>query len=143
MSERESWRANYVPAPNYYNLNHACVLINKALGGSFGCYLVGSAIRKRDFRDVDVRYIMKDDHFDVLFQNDHGYTNPFWSLLCVSISEWLSKATDLQIDFQIQRQSYANKNWPRSDGHERQALGIFIDYPGTRPTDVGDEEKPG
>lgn len=124
-------RANYVPAPHYYNLNQACVLLNQALGG-FGCYLVGSSLERRDWRDVDVRFIMADAEYDRLFRNENSWTNPLWSLMCTTISAWLSKQSDLPVDFQIQRQTQANA---QHDGR-RSALGIFLDYPGERPTDV-------
>jgi hypothetical protein len=125
-------RANYLPAPAYFKLDHACQFINSALGG-FGCYLVGSSARRKDWRDVDVRYILDDDIFDRLFPGV-GDTNPskcaLWSLMCVTISDWLSRQTDLPIDFQIQRQSMANAKFKSRDGHSRSALGIFLAYPG-------------
>ena len=43
---------------------------------------------------------------------------------------------NLPIDFQIQRQTQANADNPKGS---RQPLGIFLDYPGKRPTDM---EKP-
>lgn len=124
-------RANYLPAPHYFNLEHACQTINTALG-DFGCYLVGSSLQRRDYRDVDVRFIMNNDQFDHLFPGV-GDTNPskcaLWSLMCVMISQWLSRQTDLPIDFQIQRQSVANREHRPRDGHPRSALGIFLAYP--------------
>ena len=129
--EREKWRANYVPAPHFFRLNHACTLVNKAFGG-FGCYLVGSALVRRDYRDVDVRLILSDDEYARLFRDTHGFLNPFWSLLCTSISLWLSQETGLPIDFQIQSQTRANKTYPG----ERSAIGLYLDYPGDRPSDA-------
>jgi len=134
--EKETWRANYLPSPHYYNLNQACVIINRAFSSSFGCYLVGSSIKRRDYRDVDVRLIMADEEYDRMFKNDHGYTNPLWSLMCTTISAWLSQQSNLPIDFQIQRQTQANKNHSTKTGCERQALGIFHDYPGERPSEI-------
>ena len=125
-------RANYVAAPHFYNLNQACAILNRCFEKGFGCYLVGSALTTKDYRDVDVRYIMDDESYDKLFKNDRGWTNPLWSVMCTSISLWLSKATDLPIDFQIQRQSTAN-----AEHHgKRAALGIFLDYPGDRPSET-------
>jgi hypothetical protein len=48
----------------------------------------------------------------------------------------LSKQSDLPIDFQIQRQTQANEK----HSGQRQALGIFLDYPGERPSDVMKDE---
>lgn len=129
-------RANYIPATHYFALNHAAVTVNRALG-EFGCYLVGSSIEKRDYRDVDVRFIMEDATYDHLFRNEGGPINPLWSLMCVTFSHWLSTQTGLPIDFQIQRQTQANETY----SGERQPLGVFLDYPGERPTDLKVEVK--
>ena len=133
---KEKWQSHWVPAPHFYNLNQACMIINKALGESFGCYLVGSSLTRRDYRDIDVRFIMADDAYDRMFRNDAGYTNPLWSLMCTTISLWLRQQTDLPIDFQIQRMTQANRDHAPSDGHKRNALGIFHDYPGERPSEI-------
>jgi hypothetical protein len=130
---KEKWRTNYVPAPHFFALNHACDLVNKALDG-FGCYLVGSALERRDYRDVDVRFIMSDEAYNRMFRDEHGWLNPLWSLMCTSIAVWMSQQTGLPIDFQIQMQTRANADHKG----KRSALGIFLDYPGERPSD----EKP-
>lgn len=133
---REKWRANFVPAPHYYNLNQACTIVNRAFQdyAGFGCYLVGSSLKTRDFRDVDVRLIMDDAEYDKLFRS--GHLDALWSLMCTTISAWLSQQSGLPIDFQIQKQSYANEHFSQKDGHQRNALGIFLDYPGIRPSEV-------
>ena len=136
-ARKEKWRASYVPAPHFYNLNQACHLINKAFASyGFGTYLVGSSCERRDYRDVDVRYIMDDASYDRMFRSQDGWYNSLWSLMCTSISLWLSKQSDLPIDFQIQRQTQANEK----HSGQRQALGIFLDYPGERPSDVMKDE---
>jgi hypothetical protein len=120
-------RANYLPAPEYFLLNQACLAVHSGLGG-FGCYLVGSSLVRRDYRDVDVRYILDDERFDALFPGAAGQPqlNALWSLMCSSIALLLKQQTGLPIDFQIQRQTDANAKFsgPRS------ALGIFLGYPG-------------
>lgn len=134
-------RANWLPAPHYFNLNHACRLVNDSFG-DFGCYLVGSSLERRDFRDVDVRFIMGDEAFDRLFRavdGKAGWTNALWSLMCSSISEWLSKQSGLPVDFQIQRQTQANAE----HAGMRSALGIVFDYPGERPSDFKTETPSG
>lgn len=125
-------RANYVPAPHFYHLNQACALIEKAFDSY--PYLVGSSIERRDFRDVDVRLILDDAKYDQLFHDkDAGWTNALWSLMCTSISDYLSKVSGLPIDFQIQRQTQANE---QHKGQHRSALGLFLDYPGERPSEI-------
>lgn len=118
-------RANWVPAPNYFELNQACLILAEAFGYNF--YLVGSSLLKRDFRDVDVRGILPDDEWDALFgQHSNASVNARLSVLNASISLWLRSHSDLPIDFQFQRQSEANTEFPRADGHRRHALGIFL-----------------
>lgn len=140
-------RANWLPAPAAFNLNMACVAIDKAFGGHFGCYLVGSALRKRDYRDVDVRLIMSDAEFERLFPGavNHPQLNPLWSLLCSSISLFLQTHTGLPVDFQIQQQTAANAEFgggPKQ-GHGRHPLGIFLDpTPRDYAADIADEVKP-
>lgn len=85
-------------------------------------YLVGTAAIGKTWRDVDVRLILPDDEFDALFPT---HTRPAhqdgrWGLLCAAISELARQRTGLPIDFQIQRQTYANDRYPGV----RHALGL-------------------
>lgn len=133
---------NYLPAPAYFKLNQAVALIDKAfeVHGTFGTYLVGSSLHRRDYRDVDVRMIMENDAYDKLFPGaiDRPDLNAYWSLTCVMIADWLARETGLPIDFQIQRQSVANEQFPTHKAlgegpprdNPRNALGIFLGYPG-------------
>jgi hypothetical protein len=126
-------RANWLPAPHYFNLNAACAIINKAFESGFGCYLVGSSLERRDHRDVDVRYIMGDAEFDRMFRcGGERAHDALWSLMCLSISLWLSQQSGLPVDFQVQRQSDANA---KHTGN-RSALGIFLAYPGELPNNA-------
>lgn len=114
-------RANYLPVPHVFNLNQACMVLAQAF--EYGVYLVGSCLHKRDYRDVDVRAILSDEEYDRLFpgigiEQHHA----LWSVMCASISLYLEKATGLPIDFQIQKQSEANRKYPG----ERHALGMFM-----------------
>lgn len=85
-------------------------------------FLVGSAMRGKTWRDVDVRLILPDDEFDALFP-DHmkpSRCDGKWALLCAAISELGRIRTGLPIDFQIQRMTEANALY---DG-PRSALGL-------------------
>lgn len=118
-------RANWIGAPEFFELNHACQTINAAFGWGT-TYLVGSAIERRDHRDVDVRCILDDEAYAKLFPGIVG-NNPAmdarWSLMCSAISLWLSKHTGLRIDFQIQQRTVANEE--NKDSPHRQVLGLF------------------
>ncbi len=116
-------RANYLPAPQYFNLNLACVPLLAAFDG--GVYLVGSCLERADYRDVDVRAIVSDAEWRRLFGIGDAYT-ALWSVMCASISLWLSERSGLSVDFQIQQQTAAND---LHDG-QRSALGIACAYAG-------------
>jgi len=110
-----------VGGPGFVHLNHFGALINEAYGHM--PYLVGSATRGKQWRDVDVRLILPDDEFDVLF----GSQRPFglgarFSLLCAAISALGEKYTGLPIDFQFQPQTHANDKYPEGF---RQPLGLW------------------
>lgn len=119
-------RANYIGVPQFFNLNQACRVITEAFG--FCVYLVGSSLRTKDYRDVDVRCILADEEFDRLFPNCVGdpklpmHLDARWSIICSSISLYLSQHSGLPIDFQIQRQTQANAEHKGP----RNALGLFV-----------------
>lgn len=131
----------YVGAPACFALTQACQQLNAAFGG-FGCYLVGSALERADWRDIDVRFIMSDDEFEAEFphtlhRDESGKIlpegggawehDPKWLLLTVSIANWLRQQTGLPIDFQFQPRTHANA---RHKGR-RDALGLRF----AKPTD--------
>lgn len=118
----------YVGPPAIFRLEMAVRQINEAWPhlDSFGCYLVGSSLDGPDFRDVDVRMIMRDDAFRAEFPSveniDHASWehDPKWLLLTVAVGEWLAAQTGLPIDFQFNPQTWANNHHAGA----RQALGL-------------------
>jgi len=98
-------------------LDQACKPINEALG-SFGCYLVGTAAEKRQFGDVDVRFIMADKTHDRLVKAIRPTGVAF---LGMAIGQYIASLTGLPIDFQIQRQTEANA---LHKGKTRNPLGV-------------------
>ena len=116
-------KAVYIGAPACFALELACRDINDAFG-DYGCFVVGSALERADWRDVDVRFILPDDEFVNLFPDagQHWEQDARWLLLTVSISGHLSKVTGLPIDFQFQPQTHANA---RHTG-KRSAIGTRI-----------------
>lgn len=121
-------KACYVGAPAIFQLELACQLLEDAFGrGMGGCYLVGSAIERPDWRDVDVRYILDDDAFRVLFPDAPlewgGWEfDPRWLLLTTMVSTWLRKQTGLPVDFQFQPMTHANERHSKP----RHALGMRL-----------------
>lgn len=92
-------------------------------------FLVGSAIRKPDYRDVDVRLILDDDDFAARFGEitKPRYENACWNAHCIAWTHFGQRITGLVIDFQIDQMTQANEEY---GGHERQALGIGGEGPG-------------
>lgn len=129
-------KASYVGTPAIFLLELACKPISDAFGG-FGCYLVGSALERPDWRDIDVRFIMSDEEFQKEFPGTYDPArklatwefDPKWILLSTGIAAYLAKATGLPVDFQFQPQTHANE---RHKGI-RHALGM-------RFAKVGDDD---
>jgi hypothetical protein len=98
--------------------------------GHSGIFLVGSALERQDWRDVDVRMILDDDAFAALFPRAH-LTNATWefdarwTLMVTAITQWLRQQTGLPIDFQFQPMSWANERHAKP----RHPLGLtYVDW---------------
>lgn len=87
-------------------------------------YLVGSAARGKQWRDVDVRVMLDDEIYDLTFKSRFKpeWTNPGWSGICLAFAALGREMTGFPIDFQVQRLSDANKLF---GGQIRVPLGIF------------------
>lgn len=121
MQPQPKYRAHYLPADSLFGLHHACQQIDRAYDG-FGCYLVGSCMERKEYRDVDVRCILGDDDFEREFPKGEDGLRPRFMLLCLSVSAWLRHVTGLPIDFQFQKQTVANE---KHKGKPRSALGYY------------------
>lgn len=124
---RERSKGVYIGAPACFALEEAIRPVCEAFGGAYqgvgGCYVVGSALERQDWRDVDIRLMLDDAAFAVEFPDaldGHWENDTRWLLLTVAISEYLAKRTGLPIDFQFQPQTHANA---RHKGR-RNAIGI-------------------
>lgn len=117
-------KANYVGAPDMFAIDQAIQPVLMSFP-SYGCFLVGSAIARPDFRDIDLRLIMDDADFKSVFPDagDNWEHDPRWLLVVTSIAEHLRKITRLPIDFQIQPITLANKRYPTG---ERHSIGVRL-----------------
>lgn len=116
----EKHRASYLGVSETYALNAAVIPVDAVLGDfGYGTYMVGSCLTKKDYRDVDLRFIMKDEEFDRLFSKQRSGLHLLFN---VAISEWLQRRTNLPIDFQVQRQTDCNEEFK---GHPRNAMGMI------------------
>jgi hypothetical protein len=89
-------------------------------------YLVGSATRSKNWRDVDIRLIMDDKEYEAMGfgKPEEMSRNGKWVAYCLAFSVLGKQMTGLPIDFQIQQRSYANKHFNLSK-HPRHALGLI------------------
>lgn len=102
----EKNRVSFLTTAQFQRLEVACRPVYEAFGNI--PYLVGSHSERPDFHDVDVRLILHDGDFDDLF----GRRPHLWSFVCHLVSEHLSRETSLPIDFQVQRMTEANDQYP-------------------------------
>ncbi len=110
MEKEEKQRCNYLTVQQFYNLNHACRILTEIFG--YSTFHVGSSITSKNWRDVDLRCILKDSRYMKYF----GKNVQLVMFLNHCISEWLSTRTGLPIDFQFQNMTSASveKDKPRN-----------------------------
>lgn len=96
----------YLDAPVLDALDLASIAVAQMFDGE-SPYLVGSCLTKPDYRDVDIRTILFDEHYDRLFP--HGpHRDPLRHLIQKAITDRYVAETGLRIDYQIQRMTEAN-----------------------------------
>lgn len=108
-------RKSFLTTAQFTILNNACIPVHRAFGTP--PYLVGSVTERSDYRDVDLRVILLDEEFDAMFDG----REMLWSLVCLAVGHHLQVVTGLPVDFQIQRMSEANEQFP---GGYRNPLGL-------------------
>jgi hypothetical protein len=109
-----------VGMPHALHLNEFASHVYSAFGSP--PYLVGSALRGKKWRDVDVRLILDDAEYGAMGFGDPRDThrNAKWVSLVLAYSALAKQMTGLPVDFQIQQQTHANATY---DG-PRSALGL-------------------
>lgn len=104
---------SYLSVPDFHRLNWACRPITEAFGNP--PYLVGSALTRPDFRDIDLRLILDDEVVERMFNPNGEYFSSgdpkaVRLLLNIALSDLIARAANppAPIDFQIQSMSEAN-----------------------------------
>jgi len=102
-------RGVYIGMPAYLHLCRFADVIRDAFPEG-GVYLVGSALARQDWRDVDIRLMLPDAAYARIIGplTKPRYANPRWRALCVAFAALGRDMTGLPIDFQIDQQSAAN-----------------------------------
>lgn len=106
-------RATFLGVDDVRMLNDWCAHLRRMFNGDTP-YLVGSALARPDYRDVDVRLLMEDDA--------HASLAAVLNIprLNVTLSLWGKQATGLPIDCQVQQRTFANATY----GGPRHPLGF-------------------
>ncbi len=126
MAEKTNVRvSSYLSPPDLHRLDWTCVPIHRAFDKP--PYLVGSALTRPSFRDIDLRMILSDEDVMSMFgakrlepygTNTDPEPNRLWLLINIALSDLIAKTAGLSwpIDFQIQSRAEANKytNEPRN-----------------------------
>jgi len=110
-------KASYVGVPAIYKLEMAARHILDAYRhygkhGYVGLYLVGSALQRSDWRDLDIVLMLDDVSFFKEFPGAHPTSFEWhdkWILHCVALSEWLATQVGHLVDFKIQPMDWANE----------------------------------
>lgn len=134
MSDKEApprKRMSYLSVDQMRSLDHWCHLLRMSFGEI--PFLVGSAITRPDYRDVDIRIPLDDGTFDT-FPMDVGDLN-------MLLSRWGKQMTGLPIDCQVQRlsefRSHGDRAYPRFLASELRTCGQTAPdpaVPSTEPT---------
>ena len=120
-------RATYLLLSDWNLLNEWCKLIQIDFREGYGPFHVGSSLKSKDYRDIDIRLILPDDMFDLLFPDAVFYPYPRGRLAHANTaySIYAQRATGLPIDFQFQRMTEANKEYPLEED-PRNAIGMKL-----------------
>jgi hypothetical protein len=102
-------------------------VVSDAFGNKdLGVYHVGSSLKSKKWRDVDVRVILEDKVYEEMGFGDpkHPWENPKWVAWTKAFSALGRQMTGLPIDFQIQQMTLCNQQFPSQKGHTRSFLGF-------------------
>ncbi len=126
MADAEKHYAHYLGVTQFIELRFACAIVKGTFTEGFGMYLVGSALKRRDWRDVDVRHIIADAEFVQRFGEyiEPYDRNKFLRAFNPGVSAWMSAAAKLPVDYQVQPITKANELYP-SESNPRNGLGLL------------------
>lgn len=90
------------------------------------CYHVGSSLKDKAYRDVDVRLLLPDNVYESMGLGDPKFQhqNKRWVALVLAWSTFGKALTGLPIDFQIQQSTRANAEEP----NPRSALFLLSNF---------------
>lgn len=115
-----SARSDFIGMPHMPKLDRFGEIVFQAFAAR--AYIVGSALTRRDWRDLDVRVILPDDRFEQLFGAETDWRkNPRLAAVATAFAALANQMTSLPVDFGIDQMTEANED-PNSSF--RRALGV-------------------
>lgn len=73
-------------------------------------YLVGSALDRKDWHDLDIRVILSDEEFYPYGDPARRFWNAKWISVCLAFTALGEKMIGCKIDFQVEQESYVQAN---------------------------------
>jgi hypothetical protein len=98
------------------------------LSAAFGvtcAYHVGSSLKGKGWRDVDVVVLLEDEDFERMFGKKEP-DGPKWEAFCLAFSALGRDLTGLPIDFKVQPRMWANEKFPHDKDHPDHPRGAMI-----------------
>lgn len=117
LAEVHGRRTSYLSPPDFHRLNWACQPVRQAY--PFCVYLVGSVMTRPDFRDIDIRIILKDKRYAKMGLEHRAVK----LLLDVALSDLVARSAGLSWPIDLQFQSMAEANGEFGD-KPRNPLGM-------------------
>ena len=125
MSEPKHY-AHYLGVTQFIELRFAAAIVKGVFTDSFGIYLVGSALTRKEWRDVDVRQIISDEEFERRFGEfvEPYERNHFLRAFNLGVSAAMRAYSGLPIDYQVQPITKANELYPL-ESNPRNSIGLL------------------
>ncbi len=117
---------HYLGVTQFIELRFAGAIVKGTFDVSYGMFLVGSAMTSKAWRDVDVRHIIADDEFERRFGEfvEPYEQNHFLRAFNLGVSAWMSAASKLPVDYQVQPITKANELYPIAS-NPRNGMGLL------------------
>jgi hypothetical protein len=99
-------------------------VFGRFLSDAFGvtcAYHVGSSLKNKIWRDVDVVVLLEDEDFERMFGTKIP-DGPKWEAFCIAFSSLGRDVTGLPIDFKVQPITWANEKFKGFEDHPRSAM---------------------
>lgn len=103
----------YVGMPRALKLNQFAAHVKQAFNAYNNVYLVGSALKTKEWHDLDIVVILSDEEWARHFVSPESrFLDPKWIALVLAFSALGKEMLECAVDFQIHPKSYSDINFP-------------------------------